>query len=315
MSSVKEQLLDYIIAASVQNKGPQAPNGFCYLPATHAAPAQELHTDELIVAHFAQKSPTDGSFPVMPTDTGIKWAAAAKVQPNGAAAPQPAAQRQQPAPAANAAPANFAVELEDGIAAPERRRFGRQPDENHVSKVDQFPFATMNVGQSFFIPNGPNNTADKPIHRTFSSVVSQANKKHHPRNFRIAPAERNGVSGARVFREPDLQGARPTRTRKPKAPAPVAGTLAPQLGATDPMAGVQFPPQGGFAGGFPAPGAAPPFPTAFPAPGGAPGFGAAPSFPAPAGQGGFLAPGAPPAPAGEAPAFPPPGFGQFDVEG
>lgn len=253
-------LLKFIVESSKANIGGNNPHGFCYVEGGHAAALHELVSGGVVQANMAAPA-ADGSIPVRPTEAGVKLVADT---PN------------HPAPLL---PAPVAVNIEMGIPVPDRKTFGRQSDGN--DKVTQYKFAEMQVNASFFIPQPVN--ADKPIHRTFSAIVSQANKKLFPRNFVI----REWEGGARVWRLEDLTEARPTRPRKAK-PAEQA--------AAQPNTGAQFP------GGFPAPGN--------------PGFGATQGGPFMPQPGAFDAGGfAPPAEApgtdwGQGPGFDP-GLPQF----
>lgn len=269
--SIKDDLLAYIVEASKPNANAQNPLGYCYLEAGHQDTATELHNEELIQALVTSRQP-DGSFPVRPTQAALTWAA------TRSSAQQPT----QPVKQRAAAPS--AMPIETGIPIPEKKAFGRSSDGS--DKVTQFGFANMAVNASFFLPQPAG--ADQPIHRTFSSTVSQANKKLHPMNFVIREWKQpDGQVGARVWRTEDRSGDRPTRTRAKRTGGPVSrpqetpqegqGWPLPQSGAvTGPASGQ------GFSGAFPAPAS--------------PGFGA-PGFAAPAGDGG--------SPWGSMPAAPP----------
>ena len=205
-------LLKFIVESSQANAGGNNPHGYCYVEAGHAAALHTLVSAGMVQANMTSPA-QDGSIPVRPTDLGVATVAET---PN------------HPAPLQAAPPV---VNIEVGIPVPEKKAFGRQSDGN--DKVTQYKFPDLQVNASFFIPQPAGD--DKPIHRTFSSIVSQANRKLFPRNFVI----REWEGGARVWRIEDLTEARPTRPRKTK-PAEQA--------VAKPNTGAHFP------GGFAAPG-------------------------------------------------------------
>lgn len=306
----KEQFLTYIIDASKPNATPTNPNGYCYLEQSYAAAATELHNEELVQALVAQTN-DKGEFPVRPTDLGVKWVAAlatgankalTSTQAASAAAANPRREQQQPVQTQ----AMQGIQVEQGIPIPDKKPFGRVSGGD--DKVTKYGFDKMPVNASFFVPQDDKHDKDGeiiPIHRSFSSVVSQANKKLHPKNFIVREFTQPegqpyaGQTGARVWRVEDMQGERPHRTRKvnkkaePAAHVPqaVAGFQGQPFGGGQPFGAAPQPgtfaapaPGQAFPGGFPAPGA--------PAFGGgpAPAFGGAPTFDAPmtwGDQGGF----------------------------
>jgi hypothetical protein len=277
----RKELLKYVVTQSAANVGPNYPHGYMHIVGEQEAGATELHNAGLVVAHTGHKNP-DGSFPVVPTEAGVKLSQEAAVQ---------AATVQQPAAASQGA--TFAVRIDTDIPMPAGKPRGFQSTGG--SAVERYRFNDLPIGGSIHIP--PSGDPEKPIHRTFSSVVSQANNKLFPKHFTIREVDASdpGGAGARVWRDPDMQGEKPTRApRKPK-PAPAAAPGFPAPGA-----GFGAPSQGAGGGG-PIPGAGVPE-----------GFGAAPA-PAP-GAFGAAPPAAPPVPggfgAGTAPGgFVPPGFG------
>lgn len=267
--------LHMIVTQAAANKSPQHPHGYCFVPASHHEQLPALEAEGLVEVGRAHAA-ADGSLPVRPTDAGVKLDAEHGKEPHTPFAPQKHTEQQQVT--------HSAIELEDNVPLPESKRFGRAASTGGT-QLDKYPFATMAVGQSFFVPqdNPPQRDEDgkeKPKHRTFSTVVSNANKKYAPRNFRVVESEKNGVMGARVHRTEDLTGPRPTRTRKKAAAEPHMPAAPGAPAGTAPIAGVdQWPQQGQ---GFPAP------QTGM--------GGGAPAFPAPAGPlpvqqaGGFPAP-------------------------
>jgi hypothetical protein len=280
MSHARLPLLQWLVTSSAANVSAQYPHGFCYVPGAQLVGVNELATDALVTAYPGQQQP-DGSFPVMPTVAGVEMAKGNPVRNEGPVV----------AAVASAAPAAVAntgvpvVKLEDGIPMPAAARRGFQA--TGTSKVDQYPFATMNIGQTFHLPPSGDPDKAKATHRTFSSVVSQANKKFYPKNFSVREvgADDPMGPGARVWRLEDMIGERPTRARKAKPEAAPAAPAAP--------ASTGWPAPGqeqGQGAGFAAPGAfAPPggfAPPAAPAGGfGGPGFdpNAAPAVFAPTG--------------------------------
>lgn len=258
MATERLELLKFIVSNAVALiSPPNYPFGYMYCPAVQATGAKVLHDEGMIVAYPANAQP-DGSFPVVPTEKGVNESKAPSALANvGGAQPAPFVQAGQAATSATSSIPT--VIIEDGIPIPDRKAFGR--GEGGPSKVDQYGFANMKIGQNFHLP--ASGDPEKPTHRAFSSVVSQANKKLHPMNFvvREVGADDPRGEGARVFRVDDMQGERPTRTRKPKEAPPVqqqggfqgqGQAFAPQAGF-DPNSGgfgFQGQPQGGGQGGF-----------------------------------------------------------------
>lgn len=279
MATNRFALLAHIVSASVVNVGPQHPHGYMYIVEAQLPGVQELVQEGNVTA-FPQNV-QNGQFPVIPTGQGVQEAKLGEQQQQAPAFP----------PAAGAAPAvgqsagHTGVVIEDNVPMPASapRGFARSAE---GSAVDRFRFADMKVGQSFHLP--PSTDPEKPIHRTFSSTVSQANAKLFPARFRVVAVDQTDPRGhgARVYREPDHVGERPTRAPRKRKNA--AGATAEQQGYPAPTQGQGqgggFPTSGGFPApaGFPAPQAAPQAPGGFDQGGGFPGF------PAPAGgPGGF----------------------------
>lgn len=273
---LRRDLLMYVVAQCNANKGGQYPNGWTRLNEDQLSGANELHTGGYIVA-YPNNMDDKRTFPVVPTDLGVTTASTlvAQMQASFDAGPQP-----------TSAVPQFQVKIETGIPLPPARARGFSASEGG-SAVERFGFDKMNVGDCFHVP--PSGNPDKPVHRTFSSVVSQACAKLHPKHFIIREVGADDPSGpgARVWRDADAQGERPTRKRKDKpavaaAAATVAGAYTgfPAPGAPTAGAGGGFPAPGGLGapeGGF-GPGAAPagfggPAPEGF---GNAPGFGGTP---------------------------------------
>ncbi len=211
------ELLNYIVEASKVQITAQHPHGWCYVQA--GTDVNDLVSNDLVQANLTARA-ADGSFPVRPTEAGVKMAN------SPVEALQPATQLVPLQ--ARPDPANIKIEM--GIPVPEKQAFGRTStgDDN----VTKWKFDAMQVNESFFLPQPPNTEA--PIHRSFSSIVSQANKKLWPKNFVI----RAWDGGARVWRVENLKEKRPTRKPKENKPQPVTAAAT----------GPQFP------GGFAAPG-------------------------------------------------------------
>ena len=234
------ELLKWIVDSSKANANEKYPDGYTYLTPEHENAALELHSSGHIEANVRSRD-DKGNFPVRPTAQGV----AALTQSAQTTAHHPVAQ----AVALKPQP----MQVEDNIPVPEKKAFGRVSGGD--DKVSQFGFDKWQVNQSVFLPQ-PTDT-DKPIHRTFSSVVSQANRKLFPKNFVI----REWEGGARIWRIEDMTGPRPTRARtvKPAAqpvtqpgPAFPGGFAAPghpQFGATEAPAPFNAPGPGfsGFA--------------------------------------------------------------------
>lgn len=237
-----KELLKWIADNSAPNKSPTHPHGYCFVPEIQG---ERLAT--LVPTYVEVAAPAaDKSVPAKLTDAGA------------AALATPVQTAQQPMHV-------MPVQIEDNVPLPPTQRFGRGPREGG-SLVDKYPFASMEIGQSFFIPGTVG--ADKPMHRTFASVVSNANKKLYPRSFAIRADNSNGTAGARIWREADLTAPRPQRARKASSqpePQPQTGQQPtfgqPAFGEVQAPAGFSSAP-----GAFPAPGAAP---GGFPPPGGA----------------------------------------------
>ena len=211
---MNSELLKYVVEASKVNASEKYPLGYCYLEHGHTDAATALHAAGLIEANINSRA-NDNSFPVRPTEAGVKLS---MEKANNPAPLQP----QPKGPVMSA--------VETGIPIPAKKAFGRTSDGH--DKVTSFGFDNWEVNQSVFIAQPPGQ--EVPIHRSFSSVVSQANKKLWPKNFVI----REWEGGARVWRVEDLKEARPTRS-----PRKVKQEAQP---TTQP--GAQFP------GGFAAPG-------------------------------------------------------------
>ena len=206
-------LLKHIVETSKANANERYPDGYTYLEDKHTPIASQLHNSGHIEANFNSRD-AQGNFPVRPTPLGVQALTHAT---QTTAQPQPL----------KTAPTSLKVET--GIPVPEKKAFGRTSTGD--DKVTQFGFDNWEVNQSVFLPQPEGQ--ENPIHRTFSSVVSQANKKLHPKNFII----REWPGGARIWRVEDMKGPRPTRARTVKAPVAQA-QAQPQPG---------FAPQGGFA--------------------------------------------------------------------
>lgn len=282
----KEQLLAHIVAQSAPNKSAQNPLGYCYIMVGTEAAATELHNEELIEAMVSHRQ-ADGSYPCRPTELGAKFALASSKQPPapafqpqatfaaGQTVHQPAPQQQQYAP--QPAPASYVPTIERGIPVPATKALRRNVD--GPTQVDVYPFTTLDIDASFFVPqdNPPKRDGDGkeiPKHRVFSNVVSQANRKFHPKNFVVREWTENGMAGCRVWRLHDLAGPRPVRTRTKLPPAGTPEVYAPftpgaqgyvgQSGQPFPPIGAGAPGPGGFVPAGPAfnpdPGQPRPFP-------------------------------------------------------
>lgn len=73
---------------------------------------------------------------------------------------------------------------------------------NHATLVANFPFANLQVGQSFFVPNGDGA-------RAVSIPVNAANSLLAPARFKVREETHpeTGVEGRRVFRVADAGSA------------------------------------------------------------------------------------------------------------
>lgn len=214
------ELLSKIIAASAATAVANPPYGYCFQPEDVMAQLHDLKVGGMIDMGTAGEN----GIPVRPTQAAIAWNAEAAAQAHHVA--------QQPAPApemqtASQVPQHAHVTIEDGVPMPDAKRAGFGPREGGTM-IDHYGFATLRVSQSFFVPQSVSTDPTKPVHRTFSSVVSQANKKLYPRDFAIREVDETAQGrgkGARIWRLPDLTGPRPTRPRKAKPDA--ASTPAP----------------------------------------------------------------------------------------
>lgn len=132
----------------------------------------------------------------------------------------PAAAAQQKtaatAPAATAPATAYAFELEDGIPLPPRKV--------GVKGQSTYPFAAMEIGQSFFVP--VTETHKEPW-KTVTSMASRHTRELFPKKFVTArmTKEIDGkpVDGVRVYREADntepLPAPVPRRKKADKAAA------------------------------------------------------------------------------------------------
>lgn len=159
--------------------------------------AKELHKAEAKFITIKSETPDPaGNVPVFATSVGI---AAASGKEEGATGSNGAAK--------------MSFEILDGIPVPESKRGGL--------KGDTYPFESLKVGQSFFVPA----TEAKPNPaKGLASTVSSANRRYvsvhpatvgkdkrpHPnagqptgkdgRKFTVRPSEHKGVKGAQVWR-------------------------------------------------------------------------------------------------------------------
>lgn len=264
------KLIEELIVESRKAAQSGYPNGYCYRPEVEAA-ALKLIADAGMIT--MQAGTAHGVF-VQPTDAAVKWLADANAQPHHTPAPAPAQPAAQPV-AQSAAPQPGGVKIDDNIPMPATVTRNRFTAAEGGSLVDRWGFDRMIVGQSFFVAQAHSIRPDMPVHRSFSSVVSNANKKLYPKRFVIKQVDEtatgNGV-GARVWRVEDLTGPPPSRVSRKHATAPAPapqGFAAPSDVAPAPAQGWQTP-----APAYPAP----PAPSAFPAPGGAPQPAPAPGY-------------------------------------
>jgi hypothetical protein len=110
-------------------------------------------------------------------------------------------------------------EIESGIEIPSPRAFGS------ASRASIYPFDKLEVGQSFFLPAAPDDKI--PAVKKYASTVNSANQRYaipdptgatrtitrgpnmgqevpatvQERHFVIREAEKNGVKGARIWRD------------------------------------------------------------------------------------------------------------------
>lgn len=133
-----------------------------------------------------------------------------KPKPNpAAAAAAGVAAAVAPAASTEAAPTSAsAFVLEDNVPFPERKySFG--------PRESIYPFAHMNVGQSFLVQ--PTDKNPEPW-KTLSSLASRMSRAMHPKVFVTAREERNGKECVRIWRKPDTtEPLAPPRARKTKA--------------------------------------------------------------------------------------------------
>lgn len=159
---------------------------------------KELVDKELVEVNIALATDA-GDVPARPTEAGIKLIKENSVTEN-VVAPEP----------------SFAIE--DGIAIPEAKRGGGGGRKG--PRGSKYPFATMENGQSFFVPA----TEDMPNPaKTLASTASTAKKAFgevtgtreitrkgetrtvdaytYTRGFIVRAVEENGVRGCRVWRD------------------------------------------------------------------------------------------------------------------
>lgn len=111
-----------------------------------------------------------------------------------------------PAPAAPAYAFKFA--LEDNVPMPTKR--------TGPKGETAYPYAVMQVGQSFFVPSSDKM---KEPWKTLTSMSSRISRDLHPKQFTTARDKVNGVDGVRVWRKADTTEAlRPPKklNRKPR---------------------------------------------------------------------------------------------------
>lgn len=165
-------------------------------PALFATPAEMKFWTDYAGGPYVESNP-DMKDPADPnkiafraTSAGVKLSAE-----NAAKAAAPAAGATTTS-AATATESEFT--LDDGIAIPPLKRGGRGTGR-------AYPFATMGVGQSFFIPKTDDNP--KPSKRV-AAVVSTASKNLDPKKFKVQavveplPGGQPGQTreGARIWR-------------------------------------------------------------------------------------------------------------------
>lgn len=138
-------------------------------------------------------------------------------------APEPVPQPQPAAPLTPTAAA-FAFAIEDNIPLP-TKKIG-------VKGESAYPFAVINVGQSFFVPASDK---IKEPWKTLTSMASRMSRELHPKQFTTGRVTVNGVEGVRIWRKADTdQPLQPPRKKTPKSPDPQPEA---QTGAADPFAG------------------------------------------------------------------------------
>lgn len=281
------QALCIIVERSAKQITQSNPNGYCYMEPSYENHIGNLSNAGMIEAQLSAASRgADNSIPVRPTDRGVEIAhnvAKQSMAQQGPAFMQAPATRplafgeqttQQRGPQHPAPQAPSQLTIEADIPIPEKKAFGRTTAGNN--KVTQYGFANMPINASFFVPQPPGD--EKQIHRTFSSVVSQANKALHPMNFVIRYWKQpDGTEGARVWRVEDMTGPRPVRAPKPAAPG-----FPQHMAPPPPLPGFLQGPSPGQP--FGATAGAPSFPGGFAAPGN-PSFGNGPSFATEASEG------------------------------
>jgi len=127
------------------------------------------------------------SQPQQPQNTASTgWGAPAPQAQQGGFQPPPPSQ--QPAPQQTQQPTgNF--QFDTGIPVPAARRGGRG--------TSTYGFEQMNVGQSFFIAETPDNP--NPA-KGIASTVSTASRRLEPKKFIVRTVDENGRKGARVWR-------------------------------------------------------------------------------------------------------------------
>lgn len=166
--------------------GTQSELGYAYAKTEDTTPmiAQGL------VEVNATLSDEQGGFATRATQAGIDYLAS--VQP---AAPAAGFAASAPVAAAETvAKVRPSFSIDKGVPVPATRRFGSNPG--------IYPFDTMEVSDSFFVPA----TEDRPnVAKSMASTISSANKRYKEsgKKFSVRNVEADvvtGVAGARVFR-------------------------------------------------------------------------------------------------------------------
>lgn len=114
--------------------------------------------------------------------------------------------------ASRLAATSFAYEIEEGIPLPVKK--------TGVRGESRYPFATMPVNASFFVPASPE--MEEPW-KTLTSLASRRTRELFPKKFVTERQEKNGVSGVRIWRAPDntepLPEPKPRKKKEAAAPA------------------------------------------------------------------------------------------------
>ena len=286
-----------LIAACKVNATAENPLGW-----TYAVPARADDIFALVQGGMVEAgAPSPYGIPLRLTQAALKWEAEAATQPHRTPSPapvfvppptQPAPAQPAPAvvtpppasaisPALNAGP----VQFDDNVPPPEPRNRGFMRAEGGTL-IERWGFDQMVPGQSFFVGQEHSSNPERPVHQTFSSTVSAANKKLFPKHFVIQGVDETAAGrgkGARVWRIADATGPAPTRQRGKASPAPnpASGAQTQGLSAPVAVAGGFASPPGSFPSLSPAPTPAPaPAEPAQPASGFTPpgGFGGPPPF-------------------------------------